>query len=146
MACNIHSQVIAALALGVAVCYRRRFGHLYRLPLVWLPDWHGIAPNIGSHSECTALRSALLIFLAPTRPPSHGRICPIFLAPTRPPPEPVCYAQLGLDVLIFLEPFGLLPIVPLPERMRQFIPAYKATRIIAEVMIEALPQCLLQVR
>ena len=24
-----------------------------------------------------------------------------------------------LDVLMFLEPFGLLPVVPLPERMRQ---------------------------
>ena len=45
--------------------------------------------------------------------------------------------MLGLDVLMFLEPFGLLPIVPLPERMRQFIPAYKATRIIAEVMLES---------
>uniref|UniRef100_A0A7S2DER8 Uncharacterized protein n=1 Tax=Haptolina brevifila TaxID=156173 RepID=A0A7S2DER8_9EUKA len=49
-----------------------------------------------------------------------------------------------LDLLMFLEPFGLLPIVPLPDRMRQFIPAYKATRIIAEVMLESLPQCLLQ--
>lgn len=52
--------------------------------------------------------------------------------------------MIGLDMLMFLEPFGLLPIVPLPERMRQFIPAYKSTRIVAEVLIESLPQCLLQ--
>ena len=45
---------------------------------------------------------------------------------------------------MFLEPFGLLPIIPLPERMRQFIPAYKSTRIIAEVTVESLPQCVLQ--
>ena len=56
------------------------------------------------------------------------------------------FGMLLLDVLMFLEPFGLLPVVPMPERMRQFIPAYKATRIIAEVMLESLPQCLLQVR
>ena len=49
---------------------------------------------------------------------------------------------LALDVLMFLEPFGLL--IVLPERFREFVPAYKATRIIAEVMIESLPQCLLQ--
>ena len=54
------------------------------------------------------------------------------------------FGMLLLDILMFLEPFGLLPIVPMPERMRQFIPAYKATRIIAEVMLESLPQCLLQ--
>ena len=52
--------------------------------------------------------------------------------------------MLSLDVLMFLEPLGLLPIVPLSERMRQFIPAYKATRIVAEVTLESLPQCLLQ--
>lgn len=54
------------------------------------------------------------------------------------------FGLIALDILMFLEPFGLLPIVPLPERMRQFVPAYKATRIIAEVLIESLPQCLLQ--
>ena len=49
-----------------------------------------------------------------------------------------------LDFLMFLDPFGLLPIVPMPENLRQFVPAYKATRIIAEVVIEALPQCIMQ--
>ena len=52
--------------------------------------------------------------------------------------------MIGLDCLMFLEPFGLLPVVPLPERLKQFIPAYKATRVVAEVLIESLPQCLLQ--
>ena len=33
------------------------------------------------------------------------------------------FGMIALDFLMFLEPFGLLPIVPLPERMRQFIPA-----------------------
>ena len=45
-----------------------------------------------------------------------------------------------LDLLMFLEPFGLLPITPMPENLRQFIPSYKATRLIAEVLVEALPQ------
>lgn len=48
------------------------------------------------------------------------------------------------DFLMFLGPFGLLPIVPLPENVRQFVPAYAATRVIAEVVIEALPQCIMQ--
>ena len=48
-----------------------------------------------------------------------------------------------LDFLMFLEPFGLLPITPMPETLRQFVPAYKSTRIIAEVLIEALPQCVI---
>ena len=37
------------------------------------------------------------------------------------------------DSLMFLGPFGLLPIVPMPEAMRLFVPAYGATRMIAEV-------------
>lgn len=45
---------------------------------------------------------------------------------------------------MFLEPFGLLAVLPFPEWLKQFIPAYKATRIIAEVVIESLPQCFLQ--
>ena len=49
-----------------------------------------------------------------------------------------------LDLLMFLEPFGLLPITPMPENLRQFIPSYKATRLIAEVLVEALPQCFMQ--
>ena len=48
------------------------------------------------------------------------------------------------DFLMFLGPFGLLPIVPMPEAMRLFVPAYGATRMIAEVLIEALPQWLMQ--
>ena len=51
---------------------------------------------------------------------------------------------LMLDGLMFLEPFGLLTVLPFPDWLRQFVPAYKATRIIAEVAIESLPQCLLQ--
>ena len=49
----------------------------------------------------------------------------------------------ALDALMFLEPFGLLTILPFPPWMRQFIPAYKATRVIAEVVIESLPQSFL---
>ena len=48
------------------------------------------------------------------------------------------------DFLMFLGPFGLLPIVPLPEAMRLFVPAYAATRMIAEVLVEALPQWIMQ--
>ncbi len=48
------------------------------------------------------------------------------------------------DFLMFLGPFGLLPIVPMPEAMRLFVPAYAATRMIAEVLIEALPQWIMQ--
>ena len=51
---------------------------------------------------------------------------------------------LLLDFLMFLEPFGLLTILPFPDWLRQFVPAYKATRIIAEVAIESLPQCIMQ--
>ena len=51
---------------------------------------------------------------------------------------------LFLDCLMFLEPFGLLSVLPLPGWIRLFVPAYKATRIIAEVAIEAVPQSLLQ--
>lgn len=51
---------------------------------------------------------------------------------------------LVLDALMFLEPFGLLVVLPFPDWLRQFLPAYKATRIIAEVVIESLPQCFLQ--
>jgi hypothetical protein len=32
----------------------------------------------------------------------------------------------------------------MPESLRQFVPAYAATRIIGEVLIEALPQCIMQ--
>ena len=31
-----------------------------------------------------------------------------------------------------------------PSSLAQFVPAYKATRIIGEVVIESLPQCILQ--
>ena len=54
---------------------------------------------------------------------------------------------LGLfvfDILMFLEPFGLLTVLPIPDWLRQFVPAYKATRVITEVLVESLPQCLLQ--
>ena len=50
----------------------------------------------------------------------------------------------ALDVLMFLEPFGLLAVLPLPTWAKTFIPAYKATRVIAEVFIESMPQSLLQ--
>jgi hypothetical protein len=76
------------------------------------------------------------------------------------------------DFLMFLGPFGLLPIVPMPEAMRLFVPACThmrgessepcyaptwlltlllilpiadaATRMIAEVIVEALPQWIMQ--
>ena len=51
---------------------------------------------------------------------------------------------VALDGLMFLEPFGLLTVIPFPDWLRQFLPAYKATRIIAEVVVESLPQCVLQ--
>jgi hypothetical protein len=51
---------------------------------------------------------------------------------------------LVLDLLMFLEPFGLLAVLPFPDWLRQFVPAYKATRIIAEIAIESLPQCVFQ--
>ena len=54
------------------------------------------------------------------------------------------FGMLFLDALMFLGPFGLLPTAPMPESLRQFIPAYAATRSIAEVLIEALPQCIMQ--
>ena len=54
------------------------------------------------------------------------------------------FGLLLLDGLMFFEPFGLLAILPFPDWLRQFVPAYKATRIIAEVVIESLPQCFLQ--
>ena len=50
--------------------------------------------------------------------------------------------SLGLDVLMFLEPFGLLAVLPLPTWLKTFVPAYKATRVICEVFIESLPQTL----
>ena len=54
------------------------------------------------------------------------------------------FGSLLLDMMMFLEPFGLLAVLPLPEWLKTFIPAYKATRVIAEIFIESLPQCLLQ--
>ena len=45
---------------------------------------------------------------------------------------------------MFLEPFGLLAMLPFPDWLKQFLPAYKATRIIAEVAIEAFCMSLLQ--
>ena len=51
---------------------------------------------------------------------------------------------LILDFLMLLEPFGLLAVLPLPAWLKQFVPAYKATRVITEIAIESLPQCLLQ--
>ena len=48
------------------------------------------------------------------------------------------------DFLMFLGPFGLLTVLPLPESMHLFVPAYGATRMIAEVLVEALPQWIMQ--
>ena len=42
---------------------------------------------------------------------------------------------LLIDLLMFLEPFGLLAMLPFPAWVKQFLPAYKATRIIAEVSL-----------
>ena len=82
-----------------------------------------------------------------------------------------------LDFLMLLEPFGLLPVLPLPAWLKQFVPACerarcapgpartratsftaccspraptglrradKATRVITEIVVESLPQSLLQ--
>lgn len=54
------------------------------------------------------------------------------------------FGLLALDLLMFLEPFGLLAVLPLPLWLKQFLPAYKATRIVIEVSLESLPQCTLQ--
>ena len=54
------------------------------------------------------------------------------------------FGLLFLDMLMFLEPFGLLPVIPFPAWLKAFIPAYKATRVIAEVVIESLPQAIVQ--
>jgi hypothetical protein len=51
---------------------------------------------------------------------------------------------LLFDCLMFLEPFGLLSVLPLPASLRLFIPSYKATRIIFEVAAESVPQSVLQ--
>ena len=48
------------------------------------------------------------------------------------------------DFLMFLGPFGLLSVMNLPESMFLFIPAYGATRMIAEVAVEAFPQWVMQ--
>ena len=55
------------------------------------------------------------------------------------------WGLLFLDGLMFLEPFGLLTILPFPAWLKQFLPAFKATRTIAEVVIESVPQSVLQV-
>ena len=54
------------------------------------------------------------------------------------------FGLLLLDGLMFAEPFGLLAILPFPAWIKQFLPAYKATRIIAEVAIEAFCMSVLQ--
>ena len=50
---------------------------------------------------------------------------------------------LILDVLMFLEPFGLLFLVP-SAQLRYLLPAYRATRSLIEVTLEGLPQSVLQ--
>ena len=82
--------------------------------------------------------ACLLLLLPQLHLAAH--IALVFLAPL----VAVPFGMIALDFLMFLEPFGLLAVVPLPDRLRQFIPAYKSTRIIAEVAIESLPQCVLQ--
>ena len=52
-----------------------------------------------------------------------------------------------LDMLMFLEPFGLLPIVNgkyLPGWLCDFLPAYKSTRVILSIAANAVPQGVLQ--
>ena len=53
-------------------------------------------------------------------------------------------AHPRLDLLMIFEPFGLLAWLPLPEWLHQFVPAFKATRILTESFCESLPQCLMQ--
>ena len=50
---------------------------------------------------------------------------------------------LVMDLLMLLEPFGLLGFL-WNEELLMLIPAYKATRIVIEVVAESLPQALLQ--
>ena len=47
---------------------------------------------------------------------------------------------LMLDFLMFLEPFGLLAMMPLSEEFKMFMSAYKATRTVSEVACESFPQ------
>ena len=46
------------------------------------------------------------------------------------------FGLLALDLLMFLELLGLLAVLPLPLWLKQFLPAYKATRIVIEVSLE----------
>ena len=47
---------------------------------------------------------------------------------------------------VYVRPQSSLTLVVFPSRSstHQFVPAYKATRIIAEILIESLPQCIFQ--
>ena len=51
---------------------------------------------------------------------------------------------LALDVIMFLEPLGLLWLVP-SEQVRALVPAYKGTRTLVEVNCEGVPQSVLQI-
>ena len=51
---------------------------------------------------------------------------------------------VGLDIIMFLEPLGLLWLVPLLT-IHALVPAYAGTRALLEVNLEGLPQSLLQI-
>ena len=51
---------------------------------------------------------------------------------------------LALDVIMFLEPFGWLKLVP-SDQLQALVPAYRAARTLGEVTLEGLPQSVLQI-
>ena len=103
------------------------------------PRWLAVYYHKTGHDFSRALFGALLPPAGkPPRPPAgeRGRR-PSAWAWIRGVPRcglSVAFACALLAPLL-RGPFGrLLTALPLPERLRQFVPAYKATRIIAEVM------------
>ena len=52
------------------------------------------------------------------------------------------FGMVMLDFLMFLEPFGLLAIVPMPDRLRQFIPACECSHGIPARAPRPIAPCL----
>ena len=67
---------------------------------------------------------------------TRGHVAPLLTAAMVP-------GVVVLDMLMLLEPFGLLACLRNAE-LSSFMPAYKATRIPVEVVLESVPQALLQ--
>ena len=129
----------AAGIMAISIYFADLISDVQVLQLLWVTENYLWAAS----SLCLLVAQFLVVYL---------RVIP-YLNTTFGPDSAVtiCFVWLGfptgllfLDFLMFLEPFGLLTVLPFPDWLRQFVPAYKATRIIAEVFIESLPQCILQ--